>query len=91
MTPLYAEAISFYTADQTGKIIEINEKTFNDCDKIFYRTSGKDELSRAHKKRLLRALIKGETVNSLKVVIENLKTNLQSCTYGIDSEKFTSL
>jgi len=88
LIPMTSNAIIYYQSAKGGVINKIDTERFDQCKNVIYRTAAKSELSRKHKKRLLSALIKGDTVNDLVVAVKKLKINPEFCSYGSDAEHF---
>lgn len=76
-----ADEITYVKIQDSGfKILTAEE--FNKCEKIIYRDIAVSQLSLMHKKKLLKAIIKAETVNKF----ESLKQHVNACSYYIKRE-----
>ncbi|MCM2279800.1 MAG: hypothetical protein NDJ89_17130 [Oligoflexia bacterium] len=85
--PGSAHAISYYKFDG-DKVKKVEEAEFSQCGTVIYRDAAKEELPVLHKRKLLAALLKGETVNDLGAALKKLKRAPGTCSYGTDSEVF---
>lgn len=76
-----SEVNYFKVANGDFKIITLEE--FNRCEKVIYRKEASEQLSIKHKKKLLRAILQGKAIKSLKFILREEG----SCSYKTDSEK----
>lgn len=83
-----AFSIVYYKSNKGGAVTKISLKEFEECQNIIYRKAAKKELPIKYKKALLKALILGETINSLEVASSMLKSNPGYCSYGTENEQF---
>lgn len=82
-----ASSIEFFQIEENGKIKLITEEVFDQCPKITYRKPAGSLLPLKHKKKLLKATLKGETINSWKI----LSKKNGHCSYKLKEEVFAKL
>lgn len=82
-----AEAIQYIQSTDTNEIEVIPFAEFEThCQKIIFRPMAKKELSIKYKRLLLKAMISGQSVATLEVVLLRLKENPGYCSYVNDEE-----
>jgi len=82
----FSSFATHYYMSKNNHIISIDQNTFNQCNKIFYRKSGKTGLSHKHKKGVVKATLKGELVNDINAVKNRLIANNGSCSHSSNKE-----
>jgi hypothetical protein len=81
LTPTWAQAIVYYQS-KGGALLKINEDAFKGCTNFIYRTSGKDDLPAAFKRKALNALMRGDVVNEPGAASTAAKATEGTCTYS---------
>lgn len=81
-------AFEYIKSTSESEIEVIDLETFEkQCPKIIFRSEHKESLSLKHKRLLLKAMIRGDSIGSYQLMIERLKADPGSCSYRLESEK----